>query len=165
MPNSLRLHELQHARLPCPLLSPWVCSNLYPLSQWCHPTISSSVAPFSPALNLPSIGVFSKQLALRVRCPKYWSFNFSISLSREYSGLISFGTDWFDILAVQRDSQECCPASSLRCSAFFTVWLSHLHDYWNNHSFDSTDLCWQSDVFACQYTVLVIAFMLLTLLP
>ena len=135
----------------------WVSDAIQPS----HPLSLPSILPSI----FPSIRVFSKELALRIRCPKYWSFNFSISLSREYSGLISFGTDWFDILAVQRDSQECCPASSLRCSAFFTVWLSHLHDYWNNHSFDYTDLCWQSDVFACQYTVLVIAFMLLTLLP
>ena len=57
--KSLRTHGLQHARLPCPSLSPRVCSNLYPLSQWCHPTISFSVTPFSSCLQpLPASGSF-----------------------------------------------------------------------------------------------------------
>ena len=104
----------------------WVSDAIQPSHPLSLPSLLPSV--------FPSIGVFSKQLALCIRCPKYWSFNFSISLSREYSGLISFGIDWFDLLAVQRDSQERCPASILWCSAFFTAWLSHLHDYWKNHS-------------------------------
>ena len=89
--------ELQDARLPCPSLSPWVCSNSCPLSQWCHPTISSSVAPFSSCP--PSFP--ASESALHIRWPKYWSFSFSISPSNEYSGLISFRIDWFDLLAVQ----------------------------------------------------------------
>ena len=70
--------------------------------QWVSDAIQPSHPLWLPSLLpsiFPSIRVFSKQLALCIRCPKYWSFNFSISLSREYSGLISFGTDWFDILA------------------------------------------------------------------
>ena len=90
-------HGLQHIRLPYPLF-PGVCSNSCPLSQWCYLTISSSVAPFSI---FPSIRVFSYESALHIRWPKYWSFSFSISPSNEYSGLISFKIDWFELLAAQ----------------------------------------------------------------
>ena len=86
--------------LPCPSLSPWVCSNSCPLSQWCHPTISSLSPPSPLASIFPSIRVFSNESALRISKPRYWSFSFSISPAHEYSGLISFRTDWFD-LAVQ----------------------------------------------------------------
>ena len=135
-------------RLPCPSLSPTVCSDSCPLSQWCHPTISSSarnpgyrgcvrllsrvglfdfpvfhyvlefaqthvhwvsdaIQPYlilcHPLLLLPSIfpsiRVFSNESALCIRWPKYWSF--SINPSNEYSGLVSFRIDWFDLLAVQ----------------------------------------------------------------
>ena len=98
---TLQPHALQHTRLPCPSPSLGVCSNLCPLSWWCHPTISSSVIPFLllPSV-LSSIRVFSNESALHIRWPKYWSFSFSISTSSEYSGLISFRIDWFDLLAV-----------------------------------------------------------------
>ena len=71
--------------------------------QWCHPTISSSVAPLLLlSLIFPTIRVFSNESVLRIRWPKYWSFlSFSISLSNEFSGLISFRIDWFDLLAIQ----------------------------------------------------------------
>ena len=147
MSDSLRSHGLQHARLPCPSTTPKVCSNSCPSSRWCHPTISSSVVPFSSCLqSFPASGsfpmsqyfssgdqsirvsasasvlpvniqgwfplgltalitllskglsrVFSSTTApsvLHIRWPKYWSFSFSISLSNEYSGLISFRMDW-----------------------------------------------------------------------
>ena len=79
-----------------------------------------------------SIRVFSNESALCIRWPKYWSFSFSISCSNEYSGLISFRTDWFDLLAVQGTLksflQHCSSkASILRRSAFFIVQLSHLY--------------------------------------
>ena len=96
--NSLRPHGLQHTRLPCSSPTPRIYLNLCPLSQWCHPTISSSVAPFS-SLKFPSIRIFSKESALHTRWPKYWSF--CISPSNEYSGLISFRNDWFNFLAVK----------------------------------------------------------------
>ena len=90
MSASLRPPGLQHTRLPCPSLSPGVCSNSCPLSRWCHPTISSSVVPFSscpqsfPASGFfPMSQVFSSGLALRIRWPKYWSFSFVISPSNE----------------------------------------------------------------------------------
>ena len=92
MSDSLQSHGLQPARLPCPSPTPRACSNSCPWSQWCHPTISSSVIPFSfwPSI-FPSIKVFSSELALCIRWPKYWSFSFSNGPSNEYSGLISLG--------------------------------------------------------------------------
>ena len=80
----------------------------------------------------PSIRVFSNVLVLRIRCPKYWSFSFSISPSNEYSGLISFRMDWLDHLAVQGTlksllQHHSLKASILQCSAFFIVQLSHLY--------------------------------------
>ena len=99
--NSLWSHGLQHARPLYPLPSPRAYSNSCPLSQWCHPTISSSVIPLLllPSI-FPSIRVFSNELALCIRWPKYWSIIFSISPSNEYSGLSSFRIDLFDHLAV-----------------------------------------------------------------
>ena len=143
-------YGLQHSRLPCPSLSPGVCSDSCPLSRRCHPTISSSVTPFSSPLPsiCPSIGVFSNESALCIRWPKYWSFSFSISPSRKYPRLISFRMDWFDLLAVQ--AQESLPAPQLRSinssvlSLPYGPTLTSVHDYWKNHSFNHTDLCRQS---------------------
>ena len=102
MSDSLWPHGLQHARPPCPSPSPGTCSNSCPLSQWYHPIILSSVVPFSSCLQSFSASeFFSNELTLRSRWPKYWSFSFSISPSNEYSGLISFRIDRFDLLAVQ----------------------------------------------------------------
>ena len=99
----------------------------------------------------PSIRVFSNESVLHNRWPNYWSFSFSISPSDEYLGLISFRIRWFDLLAVQKTLKSLLQhlnskASILWRSAFFMVQLSH--DYWKNHSFDYTDLCWQSDISA-----------------
>ena len=87
----------------------------------------------------PSIRVLSNELALCIRWPENWSFSLSISPSNEYSGLISFTIDWFDLLAVQGTlksplQKHSSKASILQCSAFFIVQLSH--NYWKNHSFD-----------------------------
>ena len=88
-----------HARPPCPSPTPRVYSNSCPLSWWCHPTISSSLVPFSSCLqSFPSFRVFSNESVLCIRLPKYSSFSFSISPSNEYSGLISFRMDWLNLL-------------------------------------------------------------------
>ena len=89
---------------------------------FCHPLLLPSI--------IPSISVFSDESALHTRRPKYWSFSFSISPSNEYSGLISFRTDWFDLLVVQGTRKSflqyhSSKASDLQCSAFFIVQLSH----------------------------------------
>ena len=100
--------------------------NLCPLSQWCHPTFSSSVMPSV----FPRIRVFSNESTLRMRWPNYWSFSFSISPSNEHPGLISFRMDWLDLLAVQGTLKSLLQhhssnASILQHSAFFIVQLSH----------------------------------------
>ena len=100
MSDSLWPHGMQHTRLPGPSLSPRICSNSCPLSQWGHPTISSFVTTFS-ALNLSQHQGLFQWVGSLHQWPKYWSFTFSISHSKEYSVWISFRIDWFDLLAVQ----------------------------------------------------------------
>ena len=90
---------------------------------------------------LPSIGVFSNESALHIRWPKYWSFSFSISPSKEHLGLISFRMDWLDLLAVQGTlksllQDHSSKASILQCSAFFIVQLTFIHDHGGNHRLD-----------------------------
>ena len=101
MSDSLRPHELQHARPPCPSSTPGVHWDSCPSSQWCHPAISSSVIPFSSCPQSLPASVFSNESTLRMRWPKYWSFSVSIIPSKEHPGLISFRMDWLDLLAAQ----------------------------------------------------------------
>ena len=102
MSNSLWPHGLQQARLPCPSLS-----DSCPLEWWWYLTISSSVAPFIFCLqSFPASGSFLMSW-LYIRWPKYWSFSFSISPSNEYSGLISFRMDWFDLFSDQGTLAFC----------------------------------------------------------
>ena len=102
MSDSLWPHGLQHNRLPCSPLSPRVYSNSCAVSQWCHLTISSSVVPFSSCLqSFPELRSFLMNLFFASGSQSIGSFSFSISPSNEYSGLISFRIDWFDLLAVQ----------------------------------------------------------------
>ena len=94
----------------------------------------------------PSIRVFSSESVLHTRWPKYWNFSFNISPSNEYSGLISFRINWFDLLAVQGTlkslfQHHSCKASILWHSAFFMVQLSHPYMITGNHSSDYMDLC------------------------
>ena len=113
--DSLWPHGLQHARLTCPSPTPEACSNSHPLSQWCHPTISSSVVPFSSSLqSFQASGSFLMS-ELFPSWSKYWSFSFSFSPSSKYSGLISFRSDWFDFLAVQ-GTLESSPTPQLKAS-------------------------------------------------
>ena len=99
MSRSLRPHELKHMRLPCPSPSPGVCPSSCPIALvmlskhliLCYPCLLLSI--------FPSIKVFSNKSVVCIKWPKYWSF--SISPSNEYSELISFWIDWFDLLAVQ----------------------------------------------------------------
>ena len=131
--DSLQPHGLQHARLPPPSPTPWACSNSCPLSQWCHPTISFSVIPFSSRLqSFPTSGSFSSESVLCIRWPKYWSFSFSISPSNEYSGLISFRIDWFDLLAVQGTLKSLLQYHSSKASILWRSALrsnSHIHTW------------------------------------
>ena len=128
--NSLRPHGPQHARPPGPTPTP----GAYPNSsfEWVMP--SNHLILCHPLLLLPSIfpsiRVFSNESALCIRWQKYWSFSFSISLSNEHPGLISFRMDWLDLVAVQGTlksllQHHSSKASSLWHSAFFTVQLPH----------------------------------------
>ena len=159
MSDTLQCHGLHHAGPHCP--SPNSCSLLKLMSM-------ESVMPSNhlilccPLLLLPSIflsiRVFSNESVLCIKWPKYWSFSFSISPSNKYSGLISFRMDWLDLLAVQGTlksplQHHSSKASILWLSAFFIVQLTSICDYWKNHSFDSMDLSWQSNVSAFQYAV------------
>ena len=124
-PVWLRSHGLHYTRLPCPSVSPRVCSDSCPLSQWCHLTISSSVAPFSSCpKSFPASGFFPES-ALHVRWPGYGSFSFSISPSSEFSGLIFFMIDWLDLLAGTHRVFSSTTVQSINSLAFFTVQLSH----------------------------------------
>ena len=129
MSNSLQSHGLQHARLPCSSLSPRVCSNSCPSNHLilCHPLLLPSI--------FPSIRVFSNELALHIRWPKYWSFSFTIRSSNEYSGLISL--DWLVWSpCCPRDSQKSSPAQlfesidSSVLSLLYGPTLTSIHKYW-----------------------------------
>ena len=136
------VHSLSCVRL---FATPWTAAHQVSLSitnsqnllrlMSIEPVMASShIILFHPLLLppsiFPSIRVFSCESALCIRWPKYWSFSFSISPSNEHSGLISFRMDWLDLFAVQRTCKSLLQhhsskASILRCSAFFTVQLSH----------------------------------------
>ena len=131
MSDSLWSYGLRRASLPCPSPTPRAYSNSCSSSWGCHPTISSSVIPFSSCFqSFPASGYFFNESVLHVRWPKYWSFSFSISPSNEHSVLIPFRIDWFDLLAVQGAlkslfQHHSSKASILWCLAFFMVQLSH----------------------------------------
>ena len=131
MSDSLQPHGLQHARLLLSITNTHSLLNLMSIE---------SVTPSNHVIfchlhlllpsNFPSIRVFSNDLALCIMWPKYWSFSFSISLSHEYSGLVSFWIDWFDLLSVQGTlksllQHHSSKASVLQRSAFFIVQLPH----------------------------------------
>ena len=113
---------LQHAWPPCPLLSPGVWPSSCPLNsdaiQPSHPLSSPLLLPSV----FPSIRVFSNELPLSIRWPKYWSFSFNISPSNEYSGFISFGIDWFDLLAVQGTLKSLLQHHDLKASIPWCIW-------------------------------------------
>ena len=107
---TLQPHGLQHTRSPCPLPSPEACPSSCPSSHlilWCLLLLPSI---------FPSIRVFSSEWTLYIRWPKYWSFSFSISPSNEYSGLIAFRIDWFDLPAVQGTLKSLFQHHSLKAS-------------------------------------------------
>ena len=146
-------HELQHARLPCPSLSPWVCSNSCSLSQWCHRIISFSVAPF-------------------LSCPQFFPASGSFPMSQLFtSGGQSIGASasesvlpvniqgWFPLgwtglrSCCPRNSQESSPAPPFKSSnslalSFHGPTPTSVCDYWKNCSFNNTDLCRQNNVSA-----------------
>ena len=127
--DCLRPHESQHARPPCPSPTPGVHSDSRPSSRWCHPAISSSVVPFSSCPNPPQHQSLFHESTLRMRCPKYWSFSFSISPSKEHPGLISFRMDWLDLLAVQGTLKSSTPQLKSINSSVLSFLYSLSHPY------------------------------------
>ena len=131
MRNSLRPHGLQHARLPCPSPTPGAFSNSCPLSRWCHPTISSSVVPFSSWLqSFPASGCFPRSQFFASGGQSIGVSASTSVLSTEYSGLISFRMDWLNLLADQRAlksllQHHSSKVSILQHAAFFIVQHSH----------------------------------------
>ena len=138
--DSLRPHESQHARPPCPSPTPGVHSHspiesVMPSSHLilCRPLL------LLPSI-FPSIRVFPSESVLCIRWPKYWSF--SKSPSNEYSGLISFRMNWLDLLTVQGTLKSLLQHHSSKtsiflCSGFlYSPTFTSIHDYWKNHSSD-----------------------------
>ena len=149
MSNSLQPHGLQDTRLPCSSLSHEVCSNSCPLSQWCHPAISSSIVPFSSfSQSFPASGSFLMS-QLFTSGGQNIRATASASVLPKYIELISFRMDWFDIACHPRDSQESSSApqfesnNSSALSLLYGPALTSIHDYCRNHSFEYTDLCQQ----------------------
>ena len=125
MSSYLRPHGLQQNSLPCPPPTSWACSDSCPSSWWCHSTTSSSFCPLLllPSI-FPSIRVFPKESVLHIRWLNCWNFNFSISPSNEYSGLISSRTDWFDLLSVQGTLKSLFSNTTVQKYQFFSDQLS-----------------------------------------
>ena len=153
-----------------PSVTPWTTACQVSLSftisqsfahvHWVGDTIQTShplSCPSPPALSLSQHRIFSNESVLYIRWSKYWSFD--INPSNEYSGLISFRTDWFYLLAIQGPLKSLLQHHNLKASVlwhsvFFMIQLSHLYmTTGKNHSFDYTDLHWQSDVSAFYYAI------------
>ena len=154
MSDSLQTHGLQHTRPPCPSPTSRACSNSCPLSRWCHPTISSSAIPFSSCLqSFPaSVSFLMSQF--------FTAGGQSIGVSASPSVLPVIIQDWFPLrltgwIALQsKGLSRIFSNTTVQKHQFFgtqlSLWstLTSIHDYWKNHSFDWTDLCWQSNISA-----------------
>ena len=130
--HSLQPHGLHHARPPCPSPTPGAYSNLCPLSQWCHPTISSCCPLLLPPSVFPRIRVFSKKSVLHIR----WQ---SIGVSASASVLLMNIQDWFPLGWtgwISLKSKELSRVFSKVLSILYSPTLTFIHDYWKNHSFD-----------------------------
>ena len=143
---------MQHARLPCPSPSPRVCSNSCPLSQWCHPTISSSVVPFSSSLlSFPGLGSLPMNQVSS-------SEGRSIGASASASVLPMDIQVWFPLgctglISLQSKGLSCSPRVFSNTTVQKHQPLTSIYDHWKNHTFHYMDLCWQSNVSAFQYAV------------
>ena len=159
--NSLWPYELQHTSIPCPSLSPWVCSNSCPLSQWYHPTISSSVTSFPPlSPPFPPLSPPSQSFPASKSFPISWHFassGQSIGASASASVLPIHIQGWFPlemtglISLLSNGLSRVFSCTTLWKHQFFGAQLyvpnlAPINDSWKNHSFDNMNLCWQSDV-------------------
>ena len=156
---TLRLHELQHGRPPCPSPTFGVHSNSHPLSRWCHPAISSSVIPFSTCpQSLPSSESFPMShlfawggqstgvSALASFCPR-----------KSQGWAPSEWTSWISLqskgLSRVFSTPQFKSIYSLALNFLHSPTVTSIHDHRKNHSLDYTDLCWQSNISAFEYTI------------
>ena len=141
MSDSLWFLGLQHARLPCPSPSPRVCSNSYPLSWWCHPTISSSVAHFSSCPHFPPAPVFSNEIPLWHQVAKVLELQLQHQSFQWIFWTDFLKIDWLDLLAVQGTlksllQHHSSKASVLQCLTFLwsnsriCIWLLEKSQLW-----------------------------------
>ena len=142
-PTLYYLMDLSTPSLPHPSLPPGVCPNSCPLSQWCYPTISSSVILVSSCLqSFPASGSFPMSQFFTSGGQSIGASPSASVLSRNKSGLISFRMDWLDLLAAQWTLKESSPApqfegiNSLALRPLYGPTLTSIHDYWKNHSSD-----------------------------
>ena len=158
MSDSLWPCELQHARPPCPSPTPGVYPNYSCLlSRWCHPTISSSVVPFSSPNPPQHQGLFQWVNSSREVAKVLEFQSFSISPSNEHPGLISFRGQVGSPCS-PTDSQESSPTLQFKginsvLSFLHSPTLTSIHDHWKNHRLDQMDLCWQSNVSVFYYAI------------
>ena len=152
--SSLQPHRLQHTRLPCLSLSPRVCSNSCPLSQRCHPTISSSVAPFSFCpQSFPTSGSFPVSQLFASDGQRIGASASASVLPMKIQGWYSLGLTGL-ISLLSKGLSRVFSSTTVQKHQFFVtqpifmVQFSHTYDYWKNHSFDYMDLCQQSDIFS-----------------
>ena len=152
--DSLRPHESQHARPPCPSPMPGAHSDSRPSSQWCHPAISSSVIPSPPAPNTSQHQSVSQWVDILHEVAKVLEFQLQHhSLQRNpRADLLQNGL--VGSLCSPRDSKESSLTPQFKSITFsalsflYSPTLTSIHDYWKNHSFENMDLCWQRNVSA-----------------
>ena len=156
--DSLRPHESQYARPPCPSPTPRVHSNPCPLSRWCHPIISSSVVPFSCPQSFTASGYFPmSQLFTSGGQSTGVSASTSVLPMNTQGWSPLTWTGWISLQS--KGLSRVFSSTTIQKHQFFGAHLSsHLaltsiHDYWKNHSLDRTDLCWQSNVSAFEYAI------------
>ena len=141
MSDSLQPHGLQHGRPPCPSLTPGAYSNSCPLSRWCHPTISSCRPLLLLPSIFPSIRVFSNELALCIRWPKYWNFSFNMRPSVNTQDGSPLGwTGWISLQSKELwrvfSTKQFKSINSSALSFLYSPTLTSIHDYWKTHSLD-----------------------------
>ena len=140
MSNSLWPHGLQHTRLPCPSPTPGACSNSCPLSQWCHPTISSSVVPFSSHLqSSPASGSFPMSQFFASGSQSIGALASVLTMNVQDWFLLGL-TGWISLKSKRLSRSFSTPQfksiKSLGLSFLYSPTLISIHDYWKNHSFD-----------------------------
>ena len=152
MASSLWRHGLQHAPLSSTMSQSLLKFMSIELMMLCNHRILCRPLLLLPSV-FPSLRIFSNESAPCIRWPKYWSFSFCISPSNEFSGLISYKIEWFNLLAIlgilqSSPGPQFKGINSLVLSLLYGPAVTSVHDYWKNHSFDCMDLCWQSNVSA-----------------